>query len=424
MDGIPALDLWDLVIDVFHSSANQTNKTKDDRGSLGNLWVKTQPSMRKQIPTTHTNLDLTTIDHVPSSVTLCGSNAMWYVFEDNEAVIKMIITGRSPTMRHVSRTHGVALDWLFDRINLDQTPTRRHSDKGQFHTWWMESSSPSVQDQHFSLASCSQAMSTRMQHLTGKQRIVAKLKPTLNLVLQTAASSCTAPSSNASNRPGIFRAPSQQGLSLIASAACSWRFESKWRSVEFPSVANRCEDERNCDETRCCRHEPGSEFSRKCKATCRWKVWTSTTRTTRSRRKNSAYLVLTYHILRKSTRIRDDNSNARQKPKWRITIRIRWYGERLCWSPSKQQFIWALNIWRIYIQPKISHKEQWNNCPMEPRSWSVNRPKFTEYPWSTCKKSHGKGRFCSTTEQFSCPQRKSTYSPIQYCPWEQSPILP
>ena len=29
MDGIPALDLWDLVIDVFHSSPNQTKKTKD-----------------------------------------------------------------------------------------------------------------------------------------------------------------------------------------------------------------------------------------------------------------------------------------------------------------------------------------------------------------------------------------------------------
>ena len=42
-----------------------------------------------------------------------------YVFEDNEAVIKMIIKGRSPTMRHVSRTHRVALDWLFDRISLD-----------------------------------------------------------------------------------------------------------------------------------------------------------------------------------------------------------------------------------------------------------------------------------------------------------------
>ena len=26
---------------------------------------------------------------------------------------------RSPTMRHVSRTHRVALDWLLDRTNLD-----------------------------------------------------------------------------------------------------------------------------------------------------------------------------------------------------------------------------------------------------------------------------------------------------------------
>ena len=34
-------------------------------------------------------------------------------FEDNEAVIKMIIKGRSPTMRHVSRTHRVALDVLY-----------------------------------------------------------------------------------------------------------------------------------------------------------------------------------------------------------------------------------------------------------------------------------------------------------------------
>ena len=44
---------------------------------------------------------------------------MMYVFEDNEAVIKMITKGRSPTMRHVSGTHRVALDRLFDRINLE-----------------------------------------------------------------------------------------------------------------------------------------------------------------------------------------------------------------------------------------------------------------------------------------------------------------
>ena len=47
------------------------------------------------------------------------SKAQLYIFEDNDAVIKMIIKRRSPMMRHVSRTHRVALDWLFDRINLE-----------------------------------------------------------------------------------------------------------------------------------------------------------------------------------------------------------------------------------------------------------------------------------------------------------------
>ena len=65
---------------------------------------------------------------IPSNTTDSGSSAMLCVFEDNEAVIKMIIKGRSPTMRHVSRTHRVALDWLFDRINLDPKIQIRYTD--------------------------------------------------------------------------------------------------------------------------------------------------------------------------------------------------------------------------------------------------------------------------------------------------------
>ena len=53
---------------------------------------------------------------------------MLYVFEDNEAVIKMITKGRSPTMRQVSRTHRVAFDRLFDRINLDSKIQTRYID--------------------------------------------------------------------------------------------------------------------------------------------------------------------------------------------------------------------------------------------------------------------------------------------------------
>ena len=117
MDGIPALDLWDLVIEVFHSSPNQTNKTKDVREPQRNLSATPQSNMRKPIPTTNTNL--TNIDHVPSSVTHSGSNAMLCVFEDNEAVTKMIIKGRRSHNKTCVKNPQSCLDWLFDRINLD-----------------------------------------------------------------------------------------------------------------------------------------------------------------------------------------------------------------------------------------------------------------------------------------------------------------
>ena len=41
------------------------------------------------------------------------------IFEDNEAVIKTITKGRSPTMGHVPITHRVDLDWLWERIRED-----------------------------------------------------------------------------------------------------------------------------------------------------------------------------------------------------------------------------------------------------------------------------------------------------------------
>ena len=107
LDGLPALELWDLIVSVFGSvtqTSDRTGRPVDTEGS--------QDSQGKS------NM-LTNSDSVPSNVQSSRQEDLLYVFEDNEAVIKMIIKGRSPTMRHVSRTHRVALDWLFDRINLD-----------------------------------------------------------------------------------------------------------------------------------------------------------------------------------------------------------------------------------------------------------------------------------------------------------------
>ena len=63
--------------------------------------------------------ELDNVDFIPSNVQSSHQEAFLYVFEGNEAVIKMIVKGRRPTMRHVLRTHRVALDRLFDRINVD-----------------------------------------------------------------------------------------------------------------------------------------------------------------------------------------------------------------------------------------------------------------------------------------------------------------
>ena len=56
---------------------------------------------------------------VPSNVQVSHQEIILLVLKDNEAVIKMIIKRRSPTMRHVYKTQRFALDWLFDRIQLD-----------------------------------------------------------------------------------------------------------------------------------------------------------------------------------------------------------------------------------------------------------------------------------------------------------------
>ena len=114
MDSIPALTLWDLVIEVFHSVPNPS------------AFVKL--NMQTPIPIKHTDVNPTNIDHIPPDATHSGPGAMLNVFEDNEAIIKMVIEGRSRTMRHVSRTHRVALDWLFDRINLDPKIRIRYID--------------------------------------------------------------------------------------------------------------------------------------------------------------------------------------------------------------------------------------------------------------------------------------------------------
>ena len=100
MDGLLALDLWDIVIEVFCS----TNST-------------VQPNHTSSQETDVKRSQLCDVDYVHTNTHSSRIESQLCIFADNEAVIKMFIKGRSPTMWHVSRTDRVAFDWLFDKIN-------------------------------------------------------------------------------------------------------------------------------------------------------------------------------------------------------------------------------------------------------------------------------------------------------------------
>ena len=136
----------------------------------------------------HNKIDaIQDIDAVPSNVQSARQEALLYVFEDNEAVIKMIIKGRSPTMRHVSRTHRVALDWLFDRINLDPKIQIKYIDtKNQLADILTKLNFTRDEWNHL------------LNQESGEERVTAKSRPMMNLT----ARMLSVVSSSTSSNPG------------------------------------------------------------------------------------------------------------------------------------------------------------------------------------------------------------------------------
>ena len=95
-------------------------------------------------------------------------------------------------MRHVSRTHRVALDWLLDRTNLDPKIQITYIEtknqladiltKGNFTRDEWNHLLCLFNIVHFSSAVCSEVMSKRTQEESGEERVTAKSKPKMNLV--------------------------------------------------------------------------------------------------------------------------------------------------------------------------------------------------------------------------------------------------
>ena len=249
----PRMMFWDLVIEVFHSPPNRINKSKGQK-SQGNLSQNTALHMKNQNPTKHVNLNLNIVDHVTSNVRSCQFGATLCVFEDNESLMRMVINGRSPTMRHVSRTHRVALDWLSDSNNLDSKIQIRYTDT-KHHLADMLTSRNVTRDEwnnlrhlfnisHFSSLCCAQnsnlisytkKMAKRAHEHKEGDRIVAKSKPTaMNLTSTVSTSSSSVKQSDPVEEPGDTQSINRE----------TWRDGKKKlntrRSVESSRKAERC----------------------------------------------------------------------------------------------------------------------------------------------------------------------------------------
>ena len=97
LDGIPALDLWDLIVEVLLETRIRGIKH-------GETFVRTNVrfvqhlTIQKRKKSHGMINDLDNVDFVSSYANSSRQEALLYVFGDNEAVIKMIFKGRSPTI--------------------------------------------------------------------------------------------------------------------------------------------------------------------------------------------------------------------------------------------------------------------------------------------------------------------------------------
>ena len=125
MGGIPAFYLWDLVIEVLHSSKNthqavrnHCRKEKVDdqvpRSRARSEIQSTNPNIKSKRSSNRDVVEFSNVNHV-----VTNASSSQFEAQDNEVAVKLIIKDRSPTMRQVSRTHRVALDWLCDRVSVD-----------------------------------------------------------------------------------------------------------------------------------------------------------------------------------------------------------------------------------------------------------------------------------------------------------------
>ena len=258
---------------------------------------------------------------------------------------------------------------------------------------------------------------------------MAKSKSTLNLVSQTAASSPAAPSSSASSRPGMLRAPSQQGSNFTAQRAGKPATGGSNQNDAASSSQVWLTDakiEQTCEETRSCKNEPGSEFSTTCTEICRRKFRNQR----RGRFEVAAQIphASRFNVPHRERRLLDLCDNKlKRKPEDKLedlNEKTMIWRTFMIGHPNKPQFI----LETIILDSSHSTKNQSERtseiivrCNQEVGQRAQTEIQGTCFHRFTGKKHSWKMTTLLTGQAIRLSTATSpSYSPIQYCAWEES----
>ena len=120
LERLPALDLWDMAIEVLRSINNKVqpkHTSHQETGAVLDSKTKAQHVKRRQ---------KVEVDWVPTNTHSSQGESQLFIFEDNEAVIKMIIKGRRKSDDETCVQNPPSCSWLVVWHNQFGTQNSNH----------------------------------------------------------------------------------------------------------------------------------------------------------------------------------------------------------------------------------------------------------------------------------------------------------
>ena len=194
LDGLPALELWDLIVSVFGNASHVSDRTVQSVNGKNISYNKIDV--------------MQDIDSVPSNVQSASREALLYVFEDNEAVIKNDYERQKSY--HETRfqnsltellligcsiesiwTPKIQIKYIDTKNQLADISTKRSFTRDEWnHLLTLFNIS------HFNSNACIAAMAKRAQQESGEGRVTTKSRPMMNLTARMPSFVSSSTSSN------------------------------------------------------------------------------------------------------------------------------------------------------------------------------------------------------------------------------------